>query len=483
MKIQVNADLTLVIDQGTHASRALVFAADGSLRASAIQEIRTERFGEDRVEQSADDILHSIEIVLARTRQLLGGDYARVVQAGLATQRASIVCWDKFSGEPLSPVISWQDRRANAWLAQFAPHAAEVHRLSGLFLSPHYGASKLRWCLDHLPRVAQAQRDGRLFFGPLASFLIYRLASLRPFLIDPANASRTLLTNMRSLQWEPKLLDLFGIPAGALPRCVPSYHPYGNIAFAGRHIPLKLVTGDQSAALFAQGPPRKRAVYVNVGTGAFVQRVIGDVAFYHNRMLTSVVLQELPYALYVLEGTVNGAGSALSWVAQELSLPQIERFLPEWLARVESPPIFINGIAGLGSPYWVPDFRSHFIGPGEPWQKAVAVLESVVFLVCTNIAEMHLRDGVTDIVLSGGLAEIQGFCQRLADLSGMNVLRPDLHEATARGMSFLLSPARRSWTPPAPAVKFAPQDNPPLAQRYAAWRSAMQQAVMLARSG
>ena len=134
VKTQGNPDLTLVIDQGTHASRALVFAADGSLRASAIQEISTERFGEDRVEHSADNILHSIEIVLARTRQLLGADHARVTQAGLATQRASIVCWDKFTGEVLSPVLSWQDRRANAWLAQFAPHAAEVHRLSGLFL-------------------------------------------------------------------------------------------------------------------------------------------------------------------------------------------------------------------------------------------------------------------------------------------------------------------------------------------------------------
>lgn len=483
MKTQVTADLTLVIDQGTHASRALVFAADGSLRSSAIQEIKTERFGTDRVEQSPDDILHSIELVLARSRQLLGADFARVTQVGLATQRASIVCWDKFTGEALSPVLSWQDRRANVWLKQFDAHAAEVHRLSGLFLSPHYGASKLRWCLDHLPRVAQAQRDGRLFFGPLASFLVYRLVSLRPFLIDPANAGRTLLTNMRTLQWEPQLLDLFGIPAACLPRCVPSYHPYGNINFGGRHVPLRLLAGDQSAALFAQGPPRKRAVYINVGTGAFLQRVIGDAAFYHNRMLTSVVLQELPYALYVLEGTINGAGSALSWAAQELSLPQLDRLLPEWLARQEAPPIFINGLSGLGSPYWVADFPSYFVGTGEPWQKAVAVVESIVFLLCVNISEMHLGDGVSDIVLSGGLAELQGFCQRLADLSGMNVLRPDLHEATARGMSFLLSPARRAWTPTSAAITFAPQENPALAQRYAAWRSAMQQAVMLARSG
>lgn len=473
-------EFTLVIDQGSHASRALVFAADGSLRASAIQEIKTERLGHDRVEHNADDILSSIELALTRVRQLLGNDAKRVTAAGLATQRSTIVCWDKFTGQALSPAISWQDRRAQSWLEGFAPHALEVHRLTGLRLSPHYGVSKLNWCLNNMSRVAAAQAQGRLFFGPLASFLAFRLLSLRPFLVDPANAGRTLLTNMRSLQWEPRLLELFGIPHACLPRCVPSYHAFGNLNFGGHFVPVRLMTGDQSAALFAQGPPRKRAVYINVGTGAFLQRVIGDAAVYHEKMLTSVVLQEPPYALYVLEGTVNGAGSALQWLAEELSMSFLERHLPEWLERPESPPLFMNGVSGLGSPYWMPNFQSYFVGMGEPWQKAVAVLESIVFLVQANIEQMQLHDGITEIVISGGLAELAGFCQRLADLSRLIVLRPDLHEATARGMSFLLSTRRKAWIASQSAVSFIPRDNPALAQRYAAWGVAMQRAVAVA---
>ena len=475
-------DLTLAIDQGSHASRALVFAADGSLRASAIQEIKTDRIGADRVEHNADDILNSIALALTRVRQLLGDDAKRVSQAGIATQRSTVVCWDKFTGEALSPAISWQDRRAQAWLAQFAPHTSTVHRLTGLRLSPHYGVSKLNWCLNNLARVSAAHAAGRLFFGPLASFLAYRLLSLRPFLIDPANAGRTLLSNMRSLQWEPQLLQLFGIPQACLPRCVPSYHAFGNLNFGGHSVPVRLITGDQSAALFAQGPPRKRAVYITVGTGAFLQRVVGDVAFSHENMLTSAVLQEPPYALYVLEGTVNGAGSALHWLAEELSMSYLERHLPEWLARPEPPPLFMNGISGLGSPFWVPDFRSHFIGKGEPWQKAVAVVESVIFLLQANIEQMHLQDGVTDIVIGGGLAALDGFCQRLADVSQLLVVRPDLHEATARGLSFLLSTPRKSWIASQSAVSFVPRQNPALAQRYSAWREALAQALQMSAS-
>ena len=147
--------------------------------------------------------------------QGLGARAAQIVSAGLATQRSSIVCWDRVTGQALSPVISWQDRRAHEWLARFAPHAEAIHATTGLMLSAHYGASKLRWCLDHLPAVAQAETEGRLAFGPLASFLIFRLTAEHTLAADPANAARTLLWNIQSLDWDEGLLHLFSIPVSA----------------------------------------------------------------------------------------------------------------------------------------------------------------------------------------------------------------------------------------------------------------------------
>ena len=171
----------------------------------------------------------------------------QVASAGLATQRSSIVCWDRVSGQALSPVISWQDRRAHEWLTRFALHAEEIHATTGLMLSAHYGASKLRWCLDHLPAVAQAQSEGRLAFGPLASYLVFRLTEERTLAVDPANAARTLLWNIKTLNWDEGLLHLFSIPASALPPCVPTRHHFGHLVAAGQRIPLALVSGDQSA--------------------------------------------------------------------------------------------------------------------------------------------------------------------------------------------------------------------------------------------
>ena len=479
-KSSLPSELTLVIDQGGHATRALVFAADGSLRAHAVQEVKTAHPAVDQVEHDPEELLGSIDIALTRVARLLGDDLKRVTQAGLATQRSTIACWDKFTGEALSPVISWQDRRAHAWLARYAPHAATVHRATGLFLSPHYGVSKLRWCLDHNAKVADAYRARRLFFGPLASFLLFRLVALRPFVTDPVNASRTLLSNIRTLQWDKSLLELFAVPGECLPRTVPNYHDFGLINFAGRRIPIRFVTGDQSAALFAQGVPRPRTAYVNVGTGAFVQRPIGEQLFYHPKMLTGVVLQG-EHVNYALEGTVNGAGSALRWVAEELSLNFIDQHLPEWLGRPQEPPLFLNGVSGLGAPFWLPRFPSRFIGPGESWQKAVAVLESIVFLLQANLEELNLEHDVTDIAISGGIARLDGFCQRLADLSGLKVNRADMHEASARGMSFLLSTARKHWVATVSARDFTPRPNAAFKARYERWRAEMNGAVVTER--
>lgn len=477
MQSAASDPLYLCIDQGGHASRALVFDRRGSLHASSLREVSIHVTPPDRVEQDPEELIASLQDSIAEACASLGRRADQIVGAGIATQRSSVVCWDRETGEALSPVISWQDRRAHEWLTRFSARQGEIHRRTGLRLSAHYGASKMRWCLDHLPAVSAARREGRLAMGPLVSFLMFRLLAENPLSVDPANASRTLLWNIHRLDWDPELLEIFGIPSETLPRCAPTRHSFGTLPFEAHRIPLIVATGDQSAALFVQGSPPPDAVYVNMGTGAFMQRTFGSRPEAVG-LLTGMVYRDTDLTVFVLEGTVNGAGAALQWAAQEWGLKDVEVRLPEWLARAADIPLFLNGVAGLGAPFWVADFASRLIGDGEPWQKACAVAESVVFLLQANLEAMQKFPPLpTRIIATGGLARLDGLCQRLADLSGLPVDRPAEHEATARGTAFLLAGFPDDWPEEQSGNIFEPIQNIPLAQRYSRWRKEMNRVL------
>jgi len=470
--------LYLALDQGSHASRAVVLDAVGQPVSHAEQPIATHRPQPDWVEHDPEALVGSVITVLDRTVEALGKHLAQLHAAGLATQRSTIVCWDRQTGTALSPVISWRDRRTHAWMAGFAPQRDAIHQTTGLLPSAHYGAGKLRWCLDHLPEVANAHAAGRLAFGPLASFLLHRLLLERPLLTDPANGSRTLLWNISRGNWDPGLLHLFGVPREPLPRCVPTRFPFGTLALGDRQVPLNITTGDQSAALFALGEPRPDTAYVNVGTGAFVQRVVSGSAPHAPGLLTSVVFSDGVETRYALEGTVNGAGSAITWAADALGIEHIEARLPTWLADTSAPPLFLNGVTGLGAPYWVPDFRPRFVGSGTPQEQAVAVVESIVFLLQVNLQHMRaVCPPLKRIQISGGLAALDGLCQRLADLSGAPVHRAAECEATARGTTYLLAGRPSRWPAPGADTRFAPASNTPLTDRYRRWQAAMAGAL------
>jgi glycerol kinase len=375
-------------------------------------------------------------------------------------------------------VLSWQDRRAAKWLAAFEPHASAIHYETGLFLSPHYGASKLRWCLDHLEPVRRARESRRLAMGPLASFLAFRLLDGKPFVADPANASRTLLWSLRTRDFAPDLLELFGIPREVLPKCVPSRGDLGLLDVGGEKVPFRVLTGDQSAAVFASGPPREDTAYVNVGTGAFVQRPCARLPDSLPRLLASLVDDDGARATFVVEGTINGAGSAVRAVAGELGLGDVEGELDRILERSKDPPLFLNGVSGLAAPYWIPDFRSRFAGDGDPREKIAAVLESVVFLACAILEEMERSmPRPARIRISGGLAQLDGLCTRLATASGLEVERSAEPEATARGLAWLLSGRERAWAERSVGVRFAPATDPSLRERLRRWREAMERAI------
>lgn len=472
-----NNQLFLAIDQGGHATRAIAFNGRGELVANASQNIAVQHPQIDFVEHDPVEMLQSIQLALAALLECLGDRAAEIVAAGMATQRSNIVCWDKHSGEALGPIISWQDRRNHAWLQQFKPRAEEIHKTTGLFLSPHYGASKLRWCLEHSPEIQQAHEECRLCMGPMASYFIFRLTRERNFFTDVVNASRTQLWSLHTNDWDPALLKLFDIPLHALPLCQPTSCHFGMIQLGEYDIPLKLVTGDQSAAMFAYGHVQSDTAYVNTGTGAFISRPSGPLKIYARRLLTSVIEQSEQDTQYVLEGTVNGAGSALSWLAQEhgVGVNDIEANLATWLEENKRPPLFFNGISGLAAPFWIADFPSRFDRSDcSDADKAVAVIESIVFLLCTNIDEMRkLSTPPEQIQITGGLAIQDGLCQRLADLSRLPIYRPAECEATARGVAYLLAEAPESWPEAGPGIWFKPANNPELAARYQKWTQSM----------
>ena len=472
--------LYLAVDQGSHASRALVFNEQGHIQAHAREEITTLRPHFGWIEHDPEEILAAVRNSVREIERQLGKGAGWIECAGIATQRSSVVCWDRDAGRPLSNVISWQDRRAAEWLRGFEHASETVHAITGLVLSPHYGVSKLRWCLDELGAVRDCFDRGRLTFGPLSSFLLQRLLGETVPVADPANASRTLIWDYRQRDWSNDLLDLFGLPLNALPKSVASRYAYGALRIGVHDVPLELATGDQSAALFGFGEPAPVSVHVNLGTGAFLQQVVGPEPITVPGLLSSVVFQDQAQSLYVLEGTVNGAGSAILKITDELGMDReyMKANSAKWLDEVTDPPLFLNGVGGLGAPYWIADFPTRFVGDGDDREKIAAVIESIVFLLAVNLETFALHDPTPErLIVTGGLAVVDPLCQRLADLTGLPVMRPQEQEATAQGLAYLLAKQPPRWLPAGTQDSFNAQGSGPIQERYRRWRDAMQDAM------
>ena len=371
-------------------------------------------------------------------------------------------------------MISWRDTRHADWLDALGLDEPGLRAITGLRASPHYGASKLRWCLDHLPPVQAARDDGRLACGPLAGFLIARLTAEHRLLVDPGNAARTLLWDLTERDWSGPLLERFGLQAGWLPRPAPAGQPLGTLRLAPS-IELTLATGDQSAALYAAGPPAADQVYINAGTGAFALQL----AAWPNdedRLLTTLVRDDPDRPLFALEGTVNGAGAALDAVARTLGVADWPAAIAGLPATAPAP-VYLNGHSGLGSPWWVPRFDSRWLDEGTRPQRLLGVLESIVFLLATNVRRLAAHGAPqAGIVLGGGLSRAPAFGRRLADLTGLPVRIAPEREATGLGLARLVAGA--AMTPSEPATEVTePRPAAALTARYARWLEAMTEAT------
>jgi len=472
--------LFVAIDQGGGSTRAIVFDIYSNVVVSASQSIEVEHPRLGWVEQDAQQIAQSVKNVVGDVASQLGSRAAQVAVAGLATQRSNVVCWRRSSGEALTPAISWQDRRAYQWMRRFDALSGLVRQKTGLVISPHYGVSKIKWCLDNIATLADANNNADLVCGPLASFLVDQLVENPVNLVDPANASRTLLWNIHSGQWDDELIALFTLSREYLPDCVPTYFQYGNISLGGRPVPLMLVTGDQSAALYAYGKPEPGTAFINMGTGVFIQYPT------HNRivdipgLLCSMVYRDDNGSEYVIESTINGGSNALMEIEDALGIPgqEAEKNLPVWFETFPDPPLFLNGVAGLAAPYWTPDFVSRFIGEGSPEEKILAVAESILFLVKVNIRLMEENgQNISVVKVTGGLSNADCLCQKLANLLKLPVIRSEQTEATAMGLAYLMAQAPPSWRPPVNVKTFSVLEDEPLHRRFNEWEKAMNIAL------
>jgi glycerol kinase len=466
----------VAIDQGGHATRASAYSASGDLEGAALVTIATQRNALGHVEHDPEEVVASVETALAELARLV--EPSRWTAAGLAVQRSSLVCWDTGDGRALSPVISWQDTRGATWLRGLARRAEDVQRLTGLQLSPHYGASKLRWCLDHLPEVRTAAAQSRLAAGPLAAYLLHRLLEERPFVADSSTAARTLLWSPFERDWSGELLALFGIPRAVLPRVAGTSHGFGTLAFGGARLPFVVCNGDQSVVPYAAGPLDFDAAYVNLGTGAFVLRPTAE-PLHAPPLLTSLIRADDEHADFVLEGSVNGAGAALAWLErhQGAAADRLLALLDDAGLADDGAPFFLNGVSGLASPFWRPDFETRFVGDGSDLQQCRAVLESVAFLIKANLDEMDgHRPPPTRLVASGGLAENRLLCRMLAALAGAPVDRGSDREATSRGLAFQVAGMPAGFAAP-PVERIEPEPDQQLLARYLKWLALMREAA------
>ena len=450
----------LAVDQGTHASRALVLDTHGQVISQSQRAVALAHPRPGWVEQDAVQLAASVQAAIGEALHTLTAHQRAAVSAcGISSQRSTVLAW-RANGTPVSTAINWQDTRGEPQLESVRSRAAIIHKLSGLPLSAHYGASKLHWLHQLLGN------DPDITLGPLASFLLGNLTGDGRCVVDHSNAQRMQLFDIRTLNWSRQLLDWFDIPIDSLPVCLPVRHNYGTLSEYG--IPVTAVCGDQNAAWFGSGEPDAGSARVNLGSGAFIlARQANDHAI--PNLLSSIADSDAHGCQYLVEGTVNGSGNALQWLTAYTSVQNIQSRLAVWLEQVSRPPLFLNTVGGLGSPWWKQGLAAKFVPDSNQYsdaERTVAVAESTLFLVNYNLEQIRKRQAILRLAVSGGLSRIKPLCQKLANLSGLPVERNEDAEASARGIAWLAAGRPRNWCQTGRTQLFEPLSDTGLTARY-----------------
>jgi glycerol kinase len=451
----------LALDQGTTSSRAILFDDAGSVVALSQQEFPQIFPAPGLVEHDPEAIWSS---QLATAREALRTAQARpedVAAIGVTNQRETTIVWEKATGRPIHNAIVWQSRLTAPLCDELKRRGLEetIRAKTGLVIDPYFSGTKLTWLLDNIPGARERAERGELLFGTVDTFLLWRLSGGRAHVTDHSNASRTLLFNIHTLQWDDELLATLRIPRAMLPRVLPSSFVYGacDPQHFGAPIPLAGDAGDQQAATFGQAcfsPGMAKNTY---GTGCFLLLNTGDQAITSKHGLLTTIAwgrgaADSPQVTYALEGSVFIAGAAVQWLRDGLGIIQASGDVERLAAQVSDAGgvYFVPAFVGLGAPYWDPRARGTIIGLTRGTTAAHlarATLDAIAYQTRDVLDAMHADSGVALATLrvDGGAVANDLLMQFQADVVGVPVQRPRVRETTALGAAYLAGLATGFW--------------------------------------
>jgi len=449
----------LSLDQGTSSSRAIIFNKSGKIKG--VSQIEFTQFypDADMVEQNPEEIFTSQYKVIDTVLSDTGIKPEQIAAIGITNQRETTIIWDKNTGEPVYNAIVWQDKRTSSICNKLKKEGKSeiISEKTGLIIDSYFSATKIQWILDNVEGARKKAENGELLFGTVDTWLIWKLTGGRHHVTDYTNASRTLIFNIKTLEWDKELLQLFNIPMAMLPKVVESSFVIGNTdasLFDGHEIPIAGITGDQQAALFGQAGFNSGLAKSTYGTGCFILMNTGSEKVKSSHGLLTTLTCETKYGSpsYALEGSVFIAGAAIKWLRDALHLIKNAKETQEIAQNLKNTDgvYVVPAFSGLGAPYWDMYARGGIFGLtlGITDKHIVkATLESLAYQTIDVIGAMEKDAGITikELNVDGGASANNYLMQFQADLLNTKVIRPEIIETTALGAAFLAGLAVGYW--------------------------------------
>ena len=437
----------LTIDQGTTSSRSIIFDNNGNIEQVAQEEYPLIFPNDGWVEIDPDDLYKSV------TNTLNQLDLQNVTYGGITNQRETTIIWDKTTLKPVYNAIVWQDRRTSAYCSEIATknNQSLVKEKTGLLIDSYFSATKIKWILDNVDGVRARAEAGELCFGTVDTYLMYRLSEGEIFKTDITNASRTMLFNINTLNWDEDLLNLFNIPSSLLPEVVHSDVNFGVLKNL-ENISIHAVLGDQQAALFGQGCLSKGQLKSTYGTGCFVMANVGNTPIHSNDgLLTTIGFSLNGEIYYAIEGSIYASGTTVQWLRDNLQFFETSDLSEPYLRTNgdANNVLFVPAFTGLGAPYWNSDVRASFHGITRDTSRSDlinAAFNSITYQT-KDIIDCLVRSGieVESLNVDGGMVANQTFVQQIANLLNSEVSIPENSESTARGVAVLAGVASKTF--------------------------------------
>jgi glycerol kinase len=447
----------LSLDQGTTSSRAIVFGHDGLPVSTAQREFTQFYPRPGWVEHDPEEIWSTQAGVIVEAMTKAGLTGANIAGIGITNQRETTVVWDRNTGKPVYNAIVWQDRRTADYCDHLKKDGLDKMILdkTGLIPDAYFSATKIRWILENIDGARESAQKGNLVFGTIDSWLVWKLTGGDLHITDVSNASRTMLFNIHTLQWDNELLELFGIPAAMLPQVKSSSEIYGMTAGDfGKPSPISGIAGDQQSALFGQMCIDPGMVKNTYGTGCFMMMNIGDKPIEsRNRLLTTVAWQIGGKTTYALEGSIFIGGAVVQWLRDSLGIIRKSSDVEKLAAKVKCSDgvYFVPAFAGLGAPYWNQHARGTIVGITRGTTSAHiarAAVDSIAYQTLEVLLAMQIDSGVDirELRVDGGATVNNSLLQFQSDILQTSVVRPVITETTALGAAYLAGLAVNYWS-------------------------------------